>query len=109
MALSNPTTQSECTAEEAYYWTEVREKCSFLFFILSVNLRHLKLSSEIFQRSLTEQLVIFWSQGRAIFASGSPFNPVEYNGKVFFPGQVLQSLSHINIVLSYRKYDSSWR
>jgi malate dehydrogenase (oxaloacetate-decarboxylating)(NADP+) len=47
MALSNPTEHAECTAEQAYTW----------------------------------------SNGKAIYAAGVQFPPVQFNGQTFLPGQ----------------------
>ncbi|XP_016981243.1 NADP-dependent malic enzyme [Drosophila rhopaloa] len=58
-AFSNPTSKSECTAEQAYQF----------------------------------------SDGKAIFSAGSPFPPVEFNGKRLTPGQANNCFAFPGIVL----------
>ena len=84
LALSNPTSQSECTAEEAYMWSEVTSCLLQICICLVLMFQAIILPLVLI---LTSSVVIM-VQGRAIFASGSPFAPVEYNDKLYASGQV---------------------
>lgn len=50
------------------------------------------------------------TQGRCLFSSGSPFQPVQYNGKTYYPGQgnnayIFPSIALATIVCATRHID----
>jgi len=45
------------------------------------------LSNSTDRAECTADLCYAWSKGTAVFVSGSPFDPVEYKGRTYHPGQ----------------------
>ena len=70
-ALSNPTSKAECK-----FLTQIIFSLLFILFFF-----------KFWNKKGTAEEAYTYSNGQCVFASGSPFNKFELNGKTFYPGQ----------------------